>query len=436
MSMGRGHLLSKSFKIVMFATLGLAPARAGALQPIEVFYEGARTQNFDAREQLATSEQRDWEADAALGRLLPSFTARGTYQRNQYETAITLPGSADSIVIVPKNQWDGLLQLDVPILDLASYHRHQQSKRLAEASKVQSEVTGAEVTRAVARAYYSFVGSSALAVSARHSLQMAEENLAFVSIRREAGAALELDVERARANVERAKQDVADADLLQITAARNLETISGASPMPVNDFVEDDLHDEGALQPWLDAKSTPTQRAQRLLNEAAVAGERAAKSSLLPTLSANAQERFTNATGFSGRSSVYVLQAVLQWKLDYGTYATAKAQNFANQVQQIRNERAQRGEQDAIFDAYQRVATGLSKSASARAQARAAEKAAELANDRYRAGVLTQLDVTQSQRDAFQAQASRIQADADLAYARVALRTAAGKSPATTVKAK
>jgi len=435
MSMGRGQLLSRCFKMVLGGVLGLSSGKAHALQPIEVFYEGARTRNFDAREQLATSEQRDWEADAALGRLLPSFTARGTYQRNQYETAVTLPGTTTSLVITPKNQWDGLLQLDVPIVDLASYHRHAQSKRLAEAAKVQSEVVGAEITRAVARAYYSFVGASALAVSARRSLQMAEDNAAFVGVRREVGAALELDVERARANVERAKQDVADADLLQLTAARNLETLSGASPTPVNDFVEDDLHEEGALQAWLDTKSTPSERAQRLLSEAATSGERAARSALLPTLSANAQERFTNATGFSGRSSFFTVQAVLQWRLDYGSYATSKAQVFAGQVQQIRSERSRRSEQDAIFDAYQRVATGLSKSAAARAQASASEKAAALANDRYRAGVLTQLDVTQSQRDAFQAQASRIQADADLAYARVVLHTAAGKPALPSVKA-
>ncbi|MEO6598853.1 MAG: TolC family protein [Polyangiaceae bacterium] len=435
MNMVCGHLLSRCFKTVLCGALGLSSATAHALQPIEYFYEGARVHSFDAREQLAASEQRDWEADAALGRLLPSFTARATYQRNQFETAVTLPGTTTSLVITPKNQWDGLLQIDVPIIDLASYHRHAQSKRLAEAAKVQSEVVGADVTRAVARAYYSFVGASALAVSARHSLQMAEDNLAFVSVRHDVGAALELDVERARANVERAKQDVADAGLVQLTAARNLETLSGASPAPVNDFVEDDLHAEGELQGWLDGKSTPVQRVERLQNEAALSGDRAAKSVLLPTLSANAQERFTNATGFSGRSSIFTVQAVLQWKLDYSSYATSKAQSLANQVQQIRGERSRRSEQDAIFDAYQRVATGLLKSAAARAQAGAADKAAELASDRYRAGVLTQLDVTQSQRDAFQAQASRIQADADLAYARVVLRSAAGKPPLAPVKA-
>ncbi len=45
---------------------------------------------------------------------------------------------------------------------------------------------------------------------------------------------------------------------------------------------------------------------------------------------------------------------------------------------------------------------------------------------RYTAGVATQLEVTEAQRDAFLATASSIQADADLAFARAALRLAAG----------
>ena len=74
------------------------------------------------------------------------------------------------------------------------------------------------------------------------------------------------------------------------------------------------------------------------------------------------------------------------------------------------------------------------KSTAARAQAEAAQKAAELALDRYRAGALTQLDVTQSQRDLFQAQTARIQADADLSLARVVLRVVAGKPPTDRVR--
>jgi outer membrane protein TolC len=124
-----------------------------------------------------------------------------------------------------------------------------------------------------------------------------------------------------------------------------------------------------------------------------------------------------------------MVQAMLSWKLDYSTYSTAQAQASAADVQKVRAERARRGVEDDIFGAWERVRTAIVKSASARAQATAAVRAEELALVRYQAGALTQLDVTQSQRDAFQAQASRIQADADLLYSRVLLRLAAGRSP-------
>jgi outer membrane protein TolC len=101
-------------------------------------------------------------------------------------------------------------------------------------------------------------------------------------------------------------------------------------------------------------------------------------------------------------------------------------------VAQVREARSRRAVSDLIYEAYRRVENGIVKSRSARAQVEAANKAADLAVERYQAGVSTQLDVTQAQRDAFLAEASRIQADADLAFARASLRLAAGRSPSDT----
>lgn len=425
----RIQFLSRHFAIAASMAAALWSSAAHATQPLEEFLGHARQENFDSREKRVESVQREWEESASLGRLLPAFTARGVYQYNQYEVAAEFPGLTESLVITPKHQLDAILQLDVPIIDMSSYHRYQQSKHLAEATRLQEALVGTAVDRAVARAYYSFVGASALFESAERSLQMAEANLSFVSVRHQAGAALELDLERAKANLARAQQDLADTELMRALAARTLETLSGLSPTPVVDYPEGDLRSEGRLEDWMSMTDTPSRRVQTKLSDAAASGRRAAASALLPTLSANAQERFTNATGFAGRSSVYALQAVLSWRLDYGTYASARAQSAQAEIQEIRAERDLRSTEDSIFDAYQRVEAGIAKSAAARAQADAARKAAELAGERYQAGASTQLDVTQAQRDAFQAEAARIQADADLEYARVSLRVAAGKSP-------
>jgi outer membrane protein TolC len=412
---------------LLAATVLSAAGHAGATQPLESFLERAKTQSFDAREASATEQQRVSEADVAVSRLTPSFSARGVYTRNQYEAAVQLPGTTKKLVITPLNQLDAFLQLDVPIIDLASYHRYKAASALAASATEQRSATTIDVSRSVARAYYQFLGADALVKSAGASIKAAQANLKNVDDRRSAGAATDLDHERAAAAVARAEQDLADAELAAALAGRALETLSGLTPEPAQPMAEDDLHSEGQLASWLTlAASTPGQRVAQRLGEAAEQNRKAASRALLPTLAGSAQERITNATGFSGRNNAYTLQLVLSWRLDYGTLASADAQSAALELQRVRVERTRRSAEDAAFEAFRRVEAGVVKSRAAKAQADAAARAAELSADRYSAGVATQLDVTQAQRDAFLAAAAKIQADADLAFARASLRLASG----------
>ncbi|HEU4583075.1 MAG TPA: TolC family protein [Polyangiaceae bacterium] len=403
---------------------------AGATQPLESFLRQAEQQSFDTREARATEQQRSSEAQAALGRLLPSLSARGVYTRNQSEAAITVPGDVPrSVVITPLNQLDAFAQLDVPIIDLANHHRYHAAVASAEGASAQREAAVIDVSRSVARAYYQFLGASALVRSAESSIGAAQANLTLVDERRGAGAATDLDHERAAASLARAQQDSADAVLGVQLAARSLETLSGLSPAPAQEFPEDDLHLEGPLDGWMArAGATPIVRAARRQQHAAEENRKAAGLSLLPTLGGSAQERVTNATGFAGRSSAYTLQLTLSWRFDYGLLATHDAQSAALDAQLVRVERTERAAQDATYEAYRRVEAGIAKSRAARVQEQAAARAAELSEARYEAGVATQLDVTQAQRDAFLASAARIQSDSDLAYARASLRLAVGAS--------
>jgi outer membrane protein len=408
---------------------------ASALQPLESFVAGARKQSFSAREQAVSVRQRSAEEEVAFGRLLPSLSARGTYSYNQYEARVTVPGSTTSIVITPHNQLDAVFQLNVPILDFASRARWSQAELLTAVTELQGELVGLELDRVVTRLYASFIGASALANAAEQSIDLAQKNFEFVQTRVSLGAATELDKARAQANLERAKQDRAEAELGRTLYARQLATLTGIEPEPVAQFPEDGLQPEAPLGQWLGVQNTPTDRLAIKLTEAAEAGKRAASYALLPTLSGVAQERLTNATGFAGQVSSYTLQAVVSWNLDYATYSAPEVQNAAIELQRVRTERTRRELEDQIFDSYQRVQSGIVKSSSARAQVAAANQAATLAGERYRAGAATQLDVTQSQRDAFLANAARIQADADLAYARAMLRINAGQSPTNPASA-
>jgi outer membrane protein TolC len=415
-------LLSRSAKIVAGLFLALPAQPAFALQPLSEFLESGRKGGFDAREQAFVVEQREWERRAALGRLLPSLSARGVYQYNQYEVQAQLDATT-TLVISPQNQVDGFFQLDVPIIDAASHRRHSQAKHLERASEAQQDLVLSQVDTSVARSYFILVGASALMNSAEASLKSAEDNASFVTARADLGAATDLDSARALANVEAARQQLADATLGRDLAARQLETLSGLTPAAVEAVPEVSLESEGPLSSWLEGLETPADRTQKELTLAANEGRKAAKSAWLPVLSANAQERLTNATGFAGQPSVFTLQAVLSWRGDYTTHANAKAQTANAEAQAVREEKTRRSSTDQIFEAHHRVETGIVKVRSARAQADATRKAALLAEERYRAGAATQLDVTQAQRDSFAADAALVQAGADLTFARVQLRS-------------
>jgi outer membrane protein len=355
------------------------------------------------------------------------LSVRGVYTRNQQEVAAQLPGSTTRLVISPLNQLDAYFQLDVPILDLPNHYRFVAAEHQLDAALEQLQVTEQDVTRLVVRAYYQFAGASALRRSAELNIQVAEANLANVQIKAELGTATELDRERAASAVERARQDLADAELSLKLSARTLETLSGMRPEPMSVSAVDSLAPEAPLAVWEQhAAKAPALQVAATRTKALDATRKASDSVWFPTLTASAQERLTNATGFSGEVSTYTLQAILGWRLDHAMIANNSVAEAQLALSEVQNERLRRAVNDAVFEAYQRVEAGIARCRSARAQQQAAERAAALAAERYSVGAATQLDVTVAQREAFLAQAGSIQADTDLAYARAALRLAAG----------
>src|SRR6187402_2784846 len=169
--------LNHGWKVALLAVCLTAARPAQALESLDSFLERAKTHSFDAREASATEEQRSAEKGSALGRLTPAFSAKGVFSRNQEEVGVQLPGSTQRLVITPLNQLDAYLQLDVPLIDLANYHRYKAAGAVAESAREQRSATTIDVSRSVARAYYLLQGASALVTSSRESLKAAQANL-------------------------------------------------------------------------------------------------------------------------------------------------------------------------------------------------------------------------------------------------------------------
>jgi outer membrane protein TolC len=429
------HSRANHVRCLSFAVASVLTAMAStafALQPLEEFLRGARTANPRNKEAQATLMQRTAEADVSTARLYPALTASGTYTRNQYEIALALPpalgGTGQTIVIQPQNQLDAAVTLTVPIVDVGAWERRAAAKAAADVASASQAATSLEIEKGVVRAYYQLVGQDAVHEAARRSLEVMRKNETLVRDRRASGTASELDVQRSVAEVARAEGDVASAELAVINARRLLATGTYVEPAPSSEFPTDDLHEETALAGWLAAAAkTPDVVSARAARRSAEKAADAAEASWLPTLSGSAQERFTNATAFSGRNSLYLLQLTLAWRLDATLPANVRAFHAVAAGSVARAERAERDAEDAVFQSWHQIGANIKRARAARAQLSAAKFAAQLAADRYAGGVATQLEVTQAQQDAFRAEVSRIQADTDIAYARAALRLSSGR---------
>ena len=206
---------------------------AFALQPLEQFVAAAQAQSTDVVEARATAEQHEAESKQAWLKLAPNFTAKGTYAHNQYSGDIPAgsfgPGSP-AIVIIPKDEVDAYFTVTLPVIDVGSWLRIGGASATAEAGKLRAGASQLEIAKSTTRLYYQIVADAAAIDAAKRAQGASEDNLKVVRDRLTAGTASELDVERARAEVERAKQTLASAEVAYISARRAMETASGMRP--------------------------------------------------------------------------------------------------------------------------------------------------------------------------------------------------------------
>jgi len=408
--------------VSLFLFLVLHSPPSLALQPVETFLAGAREGNPDELEARATALEQQGQALSALGRVLPGVAANGSYTRNQYSSAITLaePGQpAQTVTLLPRDQWDGSATLTVPLVDLAGFRRVSAANASARAAAYQLDATWLQLQGQVAQEYYQLVADLALVAASRGALEVSREGLLLAQARLRAGAAGVLEVDRARADVEQQFQQLAAAELQVALATRALETASNVPP-DISETVPlmDDLHPEPELSFFAsDVAALPS-----------VAAADARRFALAPIIAGTFTETGSNASGFIGHDWSYRAALTATWSFDLTRIGDIKAQDAAVGATRARELRATLAARDAIHREWNTIAAGIARSRSARAGKEAAFHAAEQARERYRAGTITQLDLLQAQRDAFNAEVSRIQADADLINARVQLRLSAGRS--------
>jgi outer membrane protein TolC len=410
------------------AACTLVAPSALALQPLSAFLGSAREYNFDRLEDAATVAQREADSATARRRLLPVITAKGQYTYNQYEAEVTLPAGTTKVtaLLSPQNEWDGLVMSSLPLVDLSSWANIRSASLRHKAALARLEATTVDVDKQVARGFYDVLVNRALVTSAERALATDEASLAEVLVRMAAGTAEQLEVERSKASVESSRQSVETAVYNVAVAERRLATLSGLAPLPGGTLVDDDLHAEAPLETFSGTK-TARQIAAELDEDAQRSVEDQTRKRLLPTLSANGTERFTNATGFANNSVFFQGLVTLSWTFDASLFSETASQRAASEEMAVRTARTARDKDDDVYTSWLRVRAQIASCRAARANAESTKLAYQIARTRYAAGTAQQIDLLQADRDAFSADVTRIQTNGDLRYDRIALKLAAGR---------
>lgn len=297
---------------ILLALCGVATAaQASALQPLDEFLRAARTGSADNAEARAVRRQVRAEADAALGRALPSLSLRGEYTRNELESTLTFPdpggGPATTVTLTPRHQLDGIARLDVPLVDLASFARVGAARTSARASAREEQATALRVQALVSQDYYQLVANLALVASSRRALDVAKEGQRIATQRHQAGTGTLLDVDRAAAEVERNVQQVAGAELQASLVARALQSRTGISPLlDAGAALADALQEPPPLERFQPPDEQLPALAAAMESRAAAEQEaRAQRLTLVPSLGASLTERVTDFEGLAGQEATW-----------------------------------------------------------------------------------------------------------------------------------
>jgi outer membrane protein TolC len=411
-----------------FAAASLLASPAMALQPLEVFLSAARDRNPDAKVASAELDQQEADALSALGRQLPGISIRGTYYRNQYETHISAGGPP--IVVQPRDQWAGAATLSVPLIDLASFQRIAAAHTNADSFARRLEATRLSVEGQTVQDYYQLLANLALVTTAEQYLEVSRENLRLTETKLHAGAATRLDVDRATADVEAQVQQLASAQLQVALVARDLQSTTSVTPdLSTEVELNDDLHPERELSYFENQlPGVPSVTAAAAATRAAEQQATAQKLALVPAIASSFTEFATNAPGFEPSNWYWQIAVTATWTFDLTYVGNIRSFDAAAAANQAAEEKTRLSAGDAIHRYWQSVVAGIAQSRSARAGRDAATHASEQARVQYLAGSATQLDLLQARRDAFSAEVTRIQTDANLLNARAQLRLAAGRS--------
>lgn len=315
---------------------------------------------------------------------------------------VSIPSS--EMVIMPRDDLKGTLQVGVPLINLQSWHTISAAKRGVELASISIEGARQQILLGVAQAYYMSLMARELIDLYENGVRSAAHHLKVAKARFEAGTGLRIDVIRAETDLESERQNLVSAHLSFDNARDAIGVLTGAGglPMPVAETrVDPPVGDEAALTEKAVGERRDIQAKQKAI-ELMHKQLDASWMQFLPTLDAawQLQYQFTEPgeMGSNDRSRWVFLFTLTVPIYNHFRYGDLDYKRAALRQAEIQAEDTKSNASMEVRKARRDWGTALSTVDIAERQAKLAAEGLTLVEASYNAGTGSSLDVTDARR--------------------------------------
>ena len=413
----------------MIATLTLTLVLAQAGEPERISFEDAVKRALERHPAMAIARADVARATALVEQArapsLPSLVANGTFTRLDDDRRL-----GDRLVL-GKEQLNGNLQAAVPLVNTPRWAQWYRAAKSEEGIKATADDVKRQVALNAARAWLLVLGQRRVVDAATNAQRTARAHLDYSSERRQGGVGNRLDELRAAQEYEVSTQQLENARAALVRAQEQLGVQTGS------DDALDVVADEPALPVLADAKKEGLER-ERLDVQAALTRSDVARAATtldwmdyLPLVNAVFQPFYQNPPSLTQPLTGWQLNLVLQIPLydgglRYGQAHERRANLKSAEAQLDATLRQAKSELRAAFKTVTHADAALE---AARGSAKRAAEALELANEAWKAGATTNLEVIDAERRARDAEVQQALAEDASRQARLELLVAGGAFP-------
>lgn len=408
--------------------IGLLVASLLAAEPIQFHQAVERALAGHPALKIAEADAaRAWAlVEQARAPSLPTLNVNGTYTRLDNERAV-----ADR-VLQPRDSLNGNIQLAVPLIAPQRWANWWRASNNATAQRATSDDVRRQVALNAARTWLSVLAQKRVIEASARARDTAKAHLDYASQRRAGGVGNRLDEIRAAQElaVSQTQLENATAQLVRLQEALG---VAAASDVPLDAAMsEPELAAPTSLD---DALKTTADRldvkAVTARRDAADRATHADWADYLPLVTLLGQPFTQNPPSVTQPQFGWQAQAVLTIPLYDGglRYGQQKERRAVAKQAEAQLENQLRIAKSEVRSAFEVVRHADEALKAARDAAKQAREALELSNIAYSAGAVTNLDVTDAERRARDAETQAAVAEDASRQARLDLLAAAGRFP-------